>query len=297
MVKVGLEHRGDADEMRACASRRSDARSSKRIAPCAGASASTARLSSPTARACSRTATRARSRPAASARRSPRCTSRSSQGNASRSTPTRPARCLQGSRLTAWELQRAGIPVTVLVDGAAASLLRDGEVDLCIVGADRIAANGDVANKVGTYPLAIAACRHSVPFYVAAPTSTFDPATPRGDEILIEQRSAEELRRVLGAQTAPANVAGLQPGVRRHAGGADHGDHQRPRDPPAAVRFLGARGVKHVLADRCRHDRRRRASMIGEDGQGRRPRLSRGPAVFPGGRVRSSTTRTRSSSA
>ena len=108
---------------------------------------------------------------------------------------TRPL--LQGSRLTAWELQRAGIPVTVLADGAAASLLRDGDVDLCIVGADRIAANGDVANKVGTYPLAIAACRHSVPFYVAAPTSTFDPATPRGDEILIEQRSAEELRRVL----------------------------------------------------------------------------------------------------
>lgn len=122
---------------------------------------------------------------------------------------TRPL--LQGSRLTAWELQRARIPVTVLADGAAASLLRDGEVDLCIVGADRIAANGDVANKVGTYPLAIAACRHSVPFYVAAPTSTFDPATPRGDEILIEQRSAEELRRVLGAQTAPANVPVYNP--------------------------------------------------------------------------------------
>ncbi len=122
---------------------------------------------------------------------------------------TRPL--LQGSRLTAWELQRAGIPVTVLADGAAASLLRDGEVDLCIVGADRIATNGDVANKVGTYPLAIAACRHSVPFYVAAPTSTFDPATSRGDEILIEQRSADELRRVLGAQTAPADVPVYNP--------------------------------------------------------------------------------------
>ena len=124
---------------------------------------------------------------------------------------TRPL--LQGSRLTAWELQRAGIRVTVLADGAAASLLRDGDVDLCIVGADRIAANGDVANKVGTYPLAIAACRHSVPFYVAAPTSTFDPATARGDDILIEQRSPDELRRVLGggAQTAPANVPVYNP--------------------------------------------------------------------------------------
>jgi methylthioribose-1-phosphate isomerase len=122
---------------------------------------------------------------------------------------TRPL--LQGSRLTAWELQRAGIPVTVLADGAAASLLRDGDVDLCMVGADRIATNGDVANKVGTYPLAIAACRHSVPFYVAAPTSTFDPSTARGDDILIEQRSADELRRVLGAQTAPANVPVYNP--------------------------------------------------------------------------------------
>jgi methylthioribose-1-phosphate isomerase len=122
---------------------------------------------------------------------------------------TRPL--LQGSRLTAWELQRAGIPVTVLADGAAASLLRDGDVDLCIVGADRIATNGDVANKVGTYPLALAACRHAVPFFVAAPTSTFDPNTARGDDILIEQRSADEVRRVLGVQTAPANVAVYNP--------------------------------------------------------------------------------------
>ncbi|HEY9228421.1 MAG TPA: S-methyl-5-thioribose-1-phosphate isomerase, partial [Gemmatimonadaceae bacterium] len=89
---------------------------------------------------------------------------------------TRPL--LQGSRLTAWELSRAGIPVTVLADGAAASLMATGQVDLCMVGADRIAANGDVANKVGTYGVAIAARRHDIPFYVAAPTSTFDPATP-----------------------------------------------------------------------------------------------------------------------
>ena len=94
---------------------------------------------------------------------------------------TRPL--LQGSRLTAWELTQAGIDVTVLADGMAASLMRDGAVDLVIVGADRIAANGDVANKIGTYPLALAARHHDIPFYVAAPWSTVDPATPTGDAI------------------------------------------------------------------------------------------------------------------
>jgi methylthioribose-1-phosphate isomerase len=122
---------------------------------------------------------------------------------------TRPL--LQGSRLTAWELHRAGIPVTVLVDGAAASLMKDGEVDLCIVGADRIAANGDAANKIGTYALAIAAEHHDIPFYVAAPTSTFDAATRTGDEILIEQRSADEVRCGFGRLTAPAEVAVYNP--------------------------------------------------------------------------------------
>jgi len=99
---------------------------------------------------------------------------------------TRPL--LQGSRLTAWELARAGIRVTVLVDSAAAVLMRAGRIDLCLVGADRIAANGDVANKIGTYALAIAARHHGVPFYVAAPTSTFDSATATGKGITIEQR-------------------------------------------------------------------------------------------------------------
>lgn len=122
---------------------------------------------------------------------------------------TRPL--LQGSRLTAWELERAGIPVTVLVDGAAASLMRDGEIDLVIVGADRIAANGDVANKIGTYQLAIAARHHGIPFYVAAPTSTFDPATKTGAEILIEQRNGEEIRSGFGQMTAPAGVSIYNP--------------------------------------------------------------------------------------
>jgi methylthioribose-1-phosphate isomerase len=117
---------------------------------------------------------------------------------------TRPL--LQGARLTAWELSRAGIPVTVLADSAAASLMRAGRVDLCIVGADRIAANGDVANKVGTYALAIAARRHGIPFYVAAPASTFDPHTATGNDIIVEQRSADELRSAFGRVTVPAET-------------------------------------------------------------------------------------------
>lgn len=104
---------------------------------------------------------------------------------------TRPL--LQGARLTSWELIRAGIPVDVLPDSAAASLIRDGRIDAVIVGSDRIAANGDIANKIGTYSLALAASKHGVPFYVAAPLSTFDQATDTGAEIIIEQRSRAEL--------------------------------------------------------------------------------------------------------
>jgi methylthioribose-1-phosphate isomerase len=114
---------------------------------------------------------------------------------------TRPL--LQGSRLTAWELARAGIPNTVIADNMAASLMRAGKIDLCIVGADRIAANGDVANKIGTYGVALAAHHHNVPFYVAAPTSTFDGRTATGDGIVIEERNADEIRRINGVPTAP----------------------------------------------------------------------------------------------
>jgi methylthioribose-1-phosphate isomerase len=119
------------------------------------------------------------------------------------STETRPL--LQGSRLTAWELSRAGVPVTVITDSMAASRLRQGDVTCVIVGADRIAANGDVANKIGTYGLALAARAHGVPFYVAAPTSTVDPATPDGARIPIEMRSAAE---VAGWRGHPATPAG-----------------------------------------------------------------------------------------
>ena len=106
-------------------------------------------------------------------------------------TETRPL--LQGSRLTAWELTRAGVPVTVITDGAAASRMRAGEVDLCIVGADRVVANGDVANKVGTYALAVLAHHHQIPFYVAMPSSTIDPSLPSGAEITIEERDPSEV--------------------------------------------------------------------------------------------------------
>ena len=118
---------------------------------------------------------------------------------------------LQGSRLTAWELQRAGVPVTVLTDGMAAALLRERPIELCIVGADRIAANGDVANKIGTYGLAIAAAHHEVPFVVAAPSSTLDPETATGDQIVIEQREADEVLRLGGRQTAPEGVRVYNP--------------------------------------------------------------------------------------
>ncbi|HEX4470275.1 MAG TPA: S-methyl-5-thioribose-1-phosphate isomerase [Gemmatimonadaceae bacterium] len=118
---------------------------------------------------------------------------------------------LQGSRLTAWELQRAGISVTVLTDGMAASLMRERGIDLCIVGADRIAANGDVANKIGTYNLAIAARYHGVPFVVAAPTSTLDSATASGSEIVIEQRNAREITQVGAVRTAPDGVCIYNP--------------------------------------------------------------------------------------
>jgi methylthioribose-1-phosphate isomerase len=104
---------------------------------------------------------------------------------------TRPL--LQGSRLTAWELEVAGIPHAVIADSAAASLMASGEVDCVVTGADRIAANGDTANKIGTYSLAVLAAHHGIPFYVVAPTSTVDPATPSGAEIPIEERAGEEI--------------------------------------------------------------------------------------------------------
>jgi methylthioribose-1-phosphate isomerase len=112
----------------------------------------------------------------------------------------------QGARLTAWELQQGGIDVSVLCDGAAGSLMARGMVDLVITGADRIAANGDAANKIGTYGLAVLAAHHGIPFYIAAPASTFDPACTSGDQIPIEQRGGDEVALPYGQQVAPEGV-------------------------------------------------------------------------------------------
>jgi len=118
---------------------------------------------------------------------------------------------LQGARLTAWELMDAGIDVTLIVDSAAAPLLHAGRVDVVVVGADRIVANGDTANKVGTFGLALAARHAGVPFYVAAPRSTFDLATASGEAILIEERPADEVRGWRGHAAAPRDVPAWNP--------------------------------------------------------------------------------------
>jgi methylthioribose-1-phosphate isomerase len=120
---------------------------------------------------------------------------------------TRPV--LQGARLTAWELERLGIDTTLVADSMAGSLMRAGEVDIVVVGADRIAANGDVVNKIGTYGLAVLASHHDIPFFVAAPTSTIDLTMPDGDAIAVEERDGDEVRRVGSALVAPARVAAL----------------------------------------------------------------------------------------
>ena len=115
---------------------------------------------------------------------------------------TRPV--LQGSRLTAWEMVKEGIPHRLISDVAAASVMQRGEVDLVVTGADRIAANGDTANKIGTYGVAVLARHHGIPFYVAAPWSTIDPAIASGASIVIEERDPAEVRQLGGRQTAPS---------------------------------------------------------------------------------------------
>jgi methylthioribose-1-phosphate isomerase len=118
---------------------------------------------------------------------------------------------LQGARLTAWELAQEGIPVTLVADAAPGFLMSCGELDAVLVGADRIAANGDVANKIGTYPIAVLALRHAVPFYVAAPRSTIDPACESGRAIPIEERDPAEVRGYGGLEWAPPGVAARNP--------------------------------------------------------------------------------------
>ncbi len=118
---------------------------------------------------------------------------------------------LQGSRLTAWELQKDGIPVTLITDNMVGYFMQRGEVDGVVVGTDRTAANGDVANKIGTYTTAVLAARHGIPFYVAAPTSSIDLACPAGADIPIEQRPAREVTHLRNQQIAPAGVRVANP--------------------------------------------------------------------------------------
>jgi methylthioribose-1-phosphate isomerase len=124
-------------------------------------------------------------------------------------TETRPL--LQGARLTAWELREGGIPFTLIPDSAAGLTMRRGGIGAVVVGADRIAANGDVANKIGTYQLAVLARENRIPFYVAAPISTIDLATPTGDEIPIEERSPDEVRSLRGTEIAPSDAEASNP--------------------------------------------------------------------------------------
>jgi methylthioribose-1-phosphate isomerase len=122
---------------------------------------------------------------------------------------TRPL--LQGARLTAWELMQRDVDCTLICDSTAGEVMRSGRVQAVVTGADRIAANGDVANKIGTYGVAVLAQAHGIPFYVAAPTSTFDPALATGEEIPIEQRPAEEITHGIGPATAPADAKVYNP--------------------------------------------------------------------------------------
>jgi len=122
---------------------------------------------------------------------------------------TRPL--LQGARLTTWELKKAGVPLTLITDSMAGYFMKTGKVDCVIVGADRIAASGDTANKIGTYTLAVLAKESNIPFYIAAPTTTIDPAIKNGDEITIEERCADEVTHIQGVSIAPPGVAAANP--------------------------------------------------------------------------------------
>jgi methylthioribose-1-phosphate isomerase len=124
-------------------------------------------------------------------------------------TETRPL--LQGARITAWELKQANIPFRLITDSMAGYFMGRGEVDCVIVGADRIASNGDTANKIGTYTLAVLSKEHKIPFYVAAPTTTIDPSLASGEEIPIEQRSPEEVTRIQGVRIAPEGIEAANP--------------------------------------------------------------------------------------
>ena len=154
---------------------------------------------------------------------------------------------LQGARLTAWELQQDGIATTVITDNMAGHFLHSGRIGCVVVGADRIAANGDVANKIGTYSVAVLAKENGIPFYVAAPVSTFDLTLASGDLIPIEQRSPDEVTHVFGVPVAPEVDRRREPGVRRDSRALRHRDRMRAGRGPRALRRIAAqRWRRHV---------------------------------------------------
>ena len=157
---------------------------------------------------------------------------------------------LQGARLTAWELTRDGIDTTVITDNMSGALMRGGQIDLVVVGADRIAANGDVANKIGTYTVAVLAKEHGIPFYVAAPISTIDLATPDGSRIPIEERNAKEVTHSGPTRLTPEAAQGAQPRVRRDAAQVRDRHHHRARHRPRPILRVAADLVE--WSTRCR---------------------------------------------
>jgi methylthioribose-1-phosphate isomerase len=157
---------------------------------------------------------------------------------------TRPL--LQGARLTAWELQRRGIPVTLICDNMAAQVMREGKIQMVVVGADRIAANGDTANKIGTYGVALLAKAHGIPFYVAAPSSTFDLSISDGAAIPIEQRDPREVTHGFGRQTAPEGVDVYNPAFDVTPAGLIAGIITEK----GIIRPVEARTIREVLGDR-----------------------------------------------
>ena len=156
---------------------------------------------------------------------------------------------LQGSRLTAWELMKDGIPTTVISDNMAGAMMKQGKIGAIVVGADRIAANGDVANKIGTYTVAILAKEHGIPFYVAAPISTVDLACPDGSQIPIEQRNAREVTHIARQADGSGRRGSGESGVRRNSREVRGRDHHGKRNRARALRRFfaqtgGARGLR-----------------------------------------------------
>ena len=184
---------------------------------------------------------------------------------------TRPL--LQGARLTSWELHDAGIDVTLIPDGASSTAMAQGRVEAVIVGADRIAANGDTANKIGTFTHAVNAKYAGIPFYVAAPLSTFDTSITSGAEIVIEERPADEMRRWASEPTAPPDIAVWNPAFDVTPGRPDHGDHHRSRGARAAVRPIDSSCI--------RHRRRIMSRLETSNPRGRRRHPTPGPGTRP----------------